>query len=177
MKKEHVISFAIIIAVVFFMAAFRVAVHPCKIPTNAMAPALRIGDSIFIDTVTYKFQEPRRGDVILFSYPLNPKVDMLKRIIGMPKEQLRIDSGNIFIYGKLMDTVQIPRSRIYLNKEEWEFGKKGQAIQIPADSYFVLGDHSAYSADSRQWGFVKKKNVIGKAFYIFSPSERRGKIS
>ena len=137
-----------------------------------MAPELRIGDKILVNMVIYRFQSPKRGDVILFPYPLNPKKLFLKRIIGLPNEQVKIADGKVYINGQPM-----PSNHKYLNVEAWQFGKTGQVIQIPSDSYFVLGDNSAYSADSRQWGFVKKKSVKGKVVFIFSPENRRKKIS
>jgi signal peptidase I len=173
-KKKRSVIIPVSLAILIVFLPLRLAFLPYKIPTNAMAPTLRVGDEILVDTLIYKFQPPQRGDVIVFPYPLNPRKDFVERIVGLPNEQIKIEKGDVSINGKLLSN-----GHRYVNREDWPFGQAGQVIQIPSDSYFVLGDNSAHSAavDSRQWGFVKKQTVRGKVSCIYAPFHRLGKVS
>lgn len=144
---------------------------PYKIPTGSMIPTFMVGDRIFVDKVSYRFHEPERGDIIVFKYPLDMKKDFVKRLVGMPGEKLEIRDGKIFVAEKFLDDGVFTKN-YYYNVKESPFGQPDQTIEVPADSYFVLGDNSAHSSDSRSWGFVPKKNVVGKAFLIWWPVNR-----
>jgi signal peptidase I len=94
----------------------------------------------------------------------------IKRIIALPKEKLEIKNGNIFINNNLIDIPKIPKSCYYVNGKN--FAKEGQILEIPADHYFVLGDNSKASKDSRDWGFLPYNNIKGKAIKIYLPLRR-----
>lgn len=144
---------------------------PYKIPTGSMRPTFMEGDRIFVDKISYRFHEPERGDIIVFKYPLDKKKDFVKRLAGLPGETLEIKEGKIYVEGKAL--VDRPFSKYYYyNREDWDYAREGQKIIIPEDSYFALGDNSAASSDSRNWGFVPKKNLVGKAFVIWWPPKR-----
>ena len=113
--------------------------------------------------------QPKRGDVIVFIYPESPKKDFIKRLVGLPGETVEIKNGTIYINDKpLLDSVF--NQRYYYNRGE--FGQEGKKIKIPKDSFFVLGDNSASSQDSRYWGFVPRKNILGEALVIYWPPQR-----
>ncbi|HPS36537.1 MAG TPA: signal peptidase I, partial [Candidatus Omnitrophota bacterium] len=151
-------------------------ISPYKYPTQSMSPALQPGDKIFVNKWIYRHENPKRGDLVVFQSPAAPKKDLLKRVAGLPGEKLKIQDGHIYINDKLLETPEFPRERQYFNIEEWQYGKGGLVIQIPQNSYFVLGDNSAKSADSRQFGFVPRKVIKAKAFFIWWPPHRRGKL-
>ena len=144
---------------------------PYKIPTGSMRPTFLEGDRIFVDKVSYRFREPERGDIMVFKYPLDKKKDFVKRLAGLPGDKLEIREGKVYINGEpLLDT---PFSEhYYYNREDWNFAQKGEVYSIPPESYFVLGDNSAQSSDSRNWGFVPGNNIVGKAFFIWWPPKR-----
>lgn len=144
---------------------------PYKIPTGSMKPTFMENDKIFVDKISYRFHEPRRGDIIVFKYPLDRKKDFVKRLAGLPGETIEIRNGVIVVDGKTLHEPPFNRNTYY-NVESWPYGKAGQAIRVPPGSYFALGDNSAHSADSRQWGFVPRKDVIGKAVMIWWPPKR-----
>ena len=144
---------------------------PYKIPTGSMRPTFLEGDRIFVDKVTYRFHEPQRGDIVVFKYPLDRKKDFVKRLVGLSKDQVEIREGKLWINGEMMETPPFSE-HYYYNRDDWQFGKVGQAIKVPGDNFFVLGDNSAQSSDSRNWGFVPKKNMVGKAFFIWWPPNR-----
>jgi signal peptidase I len=146
-----------------------------------MRPTLIEGDIILVNKFIYgakipftdlrlpKVRNPQRGDCMVFIYPENPKKDFIKRVVGLPGEVLEIKNGTIYINGKVV--ADPPFSRIfYYNKGE--LAGEGEPIVIPEQNYFVLGDNSASSQDSRYWGFVPRKNILGKAILIYWPLQR-----
>lgn len=143
-----------------------------KIPSTSMVPTLKVGDRLLSNNIIYKIREPKRGEVIIFKYPEEPKRDFVKRLIGLPGEKVMIKEGKIYINGKEVDEPEIS-CRYYFSDGEYGVEKE---IEIPPDSYYVLGDNSFNSKDSRYWGFVPKKYLIGKALFIYWPPWRMGFI-
>ena len=172
---------SIIIAFVLAMVIRTFLVQAFKIPTGSMRTTLLEGDLILVNKFIYgakipfvdlnlpAVRQPRRGDVVVFIYPENPKKDFIKRLVAIEGETAEIENGTIFINGQpLLDTVF--SQRYYYNRGE--FGQEGQKIVVPKNSIFVLGDNSASSQDSRFWGFVPRKNILGKAILIYWPPQR-----
>ncbi|HNV86569.1 MAG TPA: signal peptidase I [Candidatus Omnitrophota bacterium] len=161
----------ILIAVVLalFIRAFIVQAY--KIPTGSMRPTFLENDRILVDKLSYRFREPKRGEIIVFKYPEDPKKDFVKRLIGFGGETVEISKGNVLIDGKRVEEPDITKN-YYYNHNDWTYGKEHEVIPIPKDYYFVLGDNSAQSSDSRNWGFVPKKNLKGKAMLIYWPIPR-----
>ncbi|MBN3032537.1 MAG: signal peptidase I [Candidatus Saganbacteria bacterium] len=132
------------------------------IPSGSMEPTLDIGDRIVVNKVTYNFRPPRRFEIIVFrAVPAmgEQKKDLIKRVVGLPEETLEVKDGVININGQPVAEPCTP------NRDYGSFGP----VTIPADSYFVMGDNRPASADSRFWGFLPRKNVIGKAFLRLWP--------
>ena len=172
---------SIIIAFVLAMVIRTFLVQAFKIPTGSMRPTLLEGDLILVNKFIYgakipfvdlnlpAVRQPRRGDVVVFIYPENPKKDFIKRLVAIAGETVEIENGTIFINGQpLLDTVF--SQRYYYNRGE--FGQEGKKIVVPKNSIFVLGDNSASSQDSRFWGFVPRKNILGEAILIYWPPQR-----
>jgi signal peptidase I len=156
-------------------------VQAFKIPTGSMRPTLMEGDLILVSKFIYgakvpftrfrlpAVRQPKRGDVIVFIYPEDRKKDFIKRLVGLPGDTIEIKSGSIYINDKpLSDTVF--NQRYYYNRGD--FGKEGEKLVVPADNFFVLGDNSGSSKDSRYWGFVPKDNILGSAIVIYWPPQR-----
>ncbi len=160
----------VIIALVLAMIIRTFIVQAFKIPTGSMHPTLIEGDRILVNKFIYKFRKPKRGDVIVFIAPVDKKKDFIKRLVGLPGENLKISNGTVLINDKAVGKDSVIRERYYYNRGE--FGKRGEAVRIPQDAYFVLGDNSISSRDSRYWGFLPKKYLIGKAFLIYWPPTR-----
>jgi len=144
---------------------------PYKIPTGSMRPTFMEGDRIFVDKLSYRFHEPERGDIIVFKYPLDKTKDFVKRLVGLPGDKVEIRDGKLIINGLLVDDPPFS-DYYYYNRDDWDFGKHGQSIAVPEGSFFAMGDNSAQSSDSRNWGFVPRKNMVGKAFLIWWPPKR-----
>lgn len=147
-------------------------VGPYKIPTGSMRPTLLEGDRIFVDKVTYRFRPPERGEIIVFKYPADPKKDFVKRLIAFGGEEVEIKGGAVYINGKGLGQLADIPAYYYSNRNDWEYGKEGQKIKVPENSFFVLGDNSGHSSDSRNWGFVPSRNLVGRAFVIWWPLNR-----
>ena len=176
--REYVQTFGIALLLALFIRSF--FVQAFKIPSGSMIPTLLVGDHILVNRFVYgfripftrikflEFQEPERGDVIVFKYPEDPKKDFIKRVIAVEGETVEIRDKKIYINNQLMedhygvhrDSYTIPKG---LNNPRDNYGP----IQIPADSFFVMGDNRDSSHDSRYWGFVGQKAVEGKALIIY----------
>ncbi|MFN4226731.1 MAG: signal peptidase I [Candidatus Ratteibacteria bacterium] len=143
-----------------------------KIPTTSMVPTLKVGDRLLSNNIIYKIREPKRGEVVIFKPPHDPKRDFVKRLIAFGGERVLIKEGKIYINGEPVNDPKI-NCRYY-----YSIGTYGveNEIEVPENSYYVLGDNSINSSDSRDWGFVPKKNLIGKALFIYWPPWRMGLI-
>ena len=114
-------------------------------------------------------RQPERGDIAVFIYPEDTSRDFVKRIIGLPGENIEIKNGNIYVDDELIQEPFI-RQNYYYNRGG--YGIENNEIDIPESNYYVLGDNSASSRDSRYWGFVDKKLLLGKAVVIYWPINR-----
>jgi signal peptidase I len=161
---------SLVVAVILALVIRTFVVQAFKIPTGSMRPTLLEGDRILVNKFIYKFQEPKRGDIIVFRYPGDKKKDFIKRLIAMEGDAVEIKDGDIYIDGEIVEDPFVIRKIHYYNKSP--YGSSDKKITIPEDSYYVLGDNSASSRDSRYWGFVPQKNVIGKAFFLYWPLNR-----
>src|SRR3989338_1812547 len=178
--REWVESIVIAIVLALFIRAF--IIQAFKIPSGSMIPTFEIGDRIFVNKLLYgaripftgfrlpAIREPKIGDIIVFVSPELPKKDFVKRLIAVGGQTLEIKDGNILIDGKIADSPPPIPSIYYYNRGD--YGGEGRQITIPEDSYYVLGDNSGSSRDSRYWGFVPEKNLIGKAVLIYWPLHR-----
>ena len=162
----------LLIAAILAMGIRTFLFGPYKIPTGSMRPVLMEGDRIFVDKISYRFREPRRGDVVVFKYPLDRKKDFVKRLVALGGETLEIREGQLYVNGQRLEKPASIAERFYYNRSDWTFGRRGQIINIPEGHLFVLGDNSAQSSDSRNWGFVPRKDVIGRAVVIWWPPKR-----
>ena len=184
LKKKSVIRDwveSIIIAFLLALVIRTFLVQAFKIPTGSMRMTLIEGDLILVNKFIYgakvpftKFylpalRAPKRGDVVVFIYPEDKQKDFIKRLVGLPGETVEIKGGSIYINGK---SAQEPVFNQIYYYNRGDFGVEGQKILVPENSYFVLGDNSASSKDSRFWGFVPKDNLLGKALVIYWPPQR-----
>ena len=172
---------SIIVAFFLAMVIRAFVVQAFKIPTGSMRMTLIEGDLILVNKFIYgakvpflKFwlpavRSPERGDVVVFIYPEDKKKDFIKRLVGLPGETIEIKGGSIYINGKPA-TEPIFNQIYYYNRGE--FSAEGQKITVPQNNYFVLGDNSTSSKDSRFWGFVPKENLLGQALIIYWPLNR-----
>ncbi|MFH2139040.1 MAG: signal peptidase I [Candidatus Omnitrophota bacterium] len=160
---------SLLIAFILAMIIRTFVVQAFKIPTGSMIPTLIEGDRILVNKFIFKFRKVQDGEVIVFKYPENPKIAFIKRLIAQGQEKVELKGGRVYIND---EKIQEPRinSRFYYNRGD--YGQVDQVIDVPENNFYVLGDNSANSRDSRYWGFVPKKNLIGKAILIYWPLHR-----
>lgn len=157
------------ILVILYLLAWlchRFIFQPFMVDGPSMEPNFHDKEYLLIDKLSYNFQEPKRGDVIIFRPPNNPKVHYIKRIIGLPGEKIVIENGEIAIY----NSKRPERSVLfedYLPENEKTSGKVSEILG--PNNYFVLGDNRNLSIDSREFGVLSKKNIDGRAFLSVTP--------
>ncbi len=170
--KEWVEPVVIAVILALFVRAF--IVQAFKIPTGSMKPTLNENNRIFVNKYIYRFKSPQRGDIVVFKYPEDTKKDFIKRLIAVSGETVEIEDGDIFINGVRVDDVPSIKKIYYYNRGE--YGGLGQKIEVPEGHFYMLGDNSESSRDSRYWGFVPKKYIIGKAIFRYWPLKAIGRI-
>ena len=180
--KEYLEPFVVAVLIALFIRTF--VVQAFEIPSSSMEPTLLIGDYLLVNKFAYgiripytnskffQFKKPRRGDVIVFIFPLDRSKDFIKRVLGTEGEKVEIIHNKIYINDRLIDdpwghfvTNDFPRS--YLQRME-NFGP----VVVPKDSLFVLGDNRDNSEDSRFWGFLNVNAVLGKALVMYFSWDR-----
>jgi signal peptidase I len=215
---EYAKSFFPVILLVFTLRSF--LVEPFKIPSGSMMPTLLAGDYILVNKFTYglrmpilnntiiEISHPKRGDVFVFHYPPEPTIDYIKRVVGLPGDQIQYQDKHLIINGKVLDVmfednyeyemqganiISARRSKEQLGDVAHDIlihnipnqynddapGARlqaGETITVPEGNYFAMGDNRDNSADSRVWGFVPEKNLVGKAFFIWMNIGEFGRI-
>ncbi|MEB3829409.1 signal peptidase I [Phormidium sp. CCY1219] len=140
------------------------------IPSGSMLPTLQINDRLIVDKLMYRFSDPQRGDIVVFSptdaLKQNFKDAFIKRTIGLPGETVEVKGGTVYINGT-------PLREQYLDeKPSYHYGP----VTVPEGQYLVLGDNRNNSYDSHYWGFVPRENIIGRAVIRFWPLNRIGDL-
>jgi len=211
-----------VLLVVFVLRSF--VVEPFKIPSGSMVPTLRVGDLILVnkyqyglrlpvvDTLVVPIGLPQRGDVMVFRYPPDPRLDYIKRVIGVPGDRIAYANKQLSINGEVLpredlgeffdsDSMRYSQQfneaidgRVHriLNdknrpaaingasafefKDNCTYDAQGFACTVPAGHYFMMGDNRDNSLDSRYWGFVPERNIVGKAFFVWMNFNDLGRI-
>lgn len=155
--------------------------QPYWIPSGSMVPALQVGDRILVDENYYLFHSPRVGDIVAYQPP-EPVYDpekpiFVKRIVGLPGDELSLVEGRLYRNGELVAQEPIASLRYsgIPTEATGEAARPGR-MAVPPGSVYVFGDNSARSYDSRYWGGVPVENLRGKAIYRFWPLSRIGKV-
>ena len=185
--------FPILLVVLLIRSFF---IEPYKIPSGSMIPTLMIGDFILVDKNIYGYklpltditlidnEDPQRGDVVVFKYPENKKINYIKRIVGLPGDRIIYKNKRLYVndieyphtqIDHTFDPIEIADGQVYIednsSKEYLILNQSSPAFnfqyQVPDDTYFVLGDNRDNSNDSRYWGPVPRENLVGKAFFIW----------
>ncbi len=174
-------EYAEALAVAFLLALFirTFIVQAFKIPSGSMLPTLQIGDHLLVNKLRYgirlpilgrrvvKFDDPRRGDIIVFVYPVDPSKDFIKRVIGQPGDVVEVRHKQVYVNGERIEDahanfVEGPGDNSRLTPRD-NYGP----MTVPSDKVFVMGDNRDRSYDSRFWGFVPIDDVKGKAVVIY----------
>jgi signal peptidase I len=179
---DWVLTIAGAIVIVFGLKAW--IVNPYRIPSSSMEPTLhcarpaagceaRFSDRVLANRFIYRFRDPKRGEIIVFQTPPEAKIrcgaggTFVKRLIGLPGEVVSERDGFVYIDGRRLDEPYLkPERRDHEPPRTWP--------RIPAGNYFFMGDNRSQSCDSRVWGSVPRKNLIGEVFFVYWPPNRLG---
>ncbi len=203
---EYARSFFPIFLIVLLLRAF--VAEPFRIPSGSMMPTLLVGDFILVNKFTYglrmpvtktklvEINEPQRGDVVVFRYPVNPKFDYIKRLIGLPGDRIRYQDKTLYINGRpqaiqpvgpyrpvgsgtralgsveAIENLEGVKHSVLINPMAPDFNPSctfmgHREIVVPEGHYLMMGDNRDDSNDGRCWGFVPEENLVGKAFLIW----------
>jgi signal peptidase I len=160
--RDLFLSVLIAIVVILFLY------QPVKVEGTSMMPSLIDQERIFINKFVYRFgiADIGRGDTVVFWFPGDPSKSYIKRVIGAPGDTIEVIEGKVIVNGRALAEPYVPdeyRDRVSMPRSV-----------VPADEYFVLGDHRSSSNDSRMWGMVPRRYIYGKAAFVYWPLDRLG---
>ncbi len=164
--KIEIISWVKLLAaaLVFALCINQFVIVNARVPSGSMENTIMTNDRIMGLRLSYLFSGPERGDIVVFQYPDDEKIDYVKRIIGLPGETVEIRAGKVYIDGAAQ-----PLDDSFIKEEA--YGDYGP-YTVPEDSYFMLGDNRNNSRDSRFWQnkYVKKNKILGKVYFRYYPN-------
>lgn len=160
----HDLSVAVLFC--FFLIAF--VVQAFRVQGTSMEPLLLDGERIVVNKFIYRFRPIERGDVVVFWYPRDPSVSFIKRVVGLPGDQLEIRKGRLLVNGMPVREEYLPAA--------FRDGDTFPPTEVRKGFYFVLGDHRRSSNDSRSWGEVPERYIYGRAVFRFWPLSRVGPV-
>jgi signal peptidase I len=188
-------SFLQVVVIVIFVITF--VVQAFQVPTGSMENTLLVGDFLLTDKVHYgkdggiwnkmlPYRPIQRGDIVVFHSPVDPTLYLVKRVIGLPGDRIRLRRGQVYVNGQALTEGYVVHSSPYFDPYRDEFPAQAYSLQadrkwrhnmpeyvrngelvVPAGAYFALGDNRDNSLDSRYWGFVPRDNVVGRPLVIY----------
>lgn len=161
--RDLLLSLLLAFIVIFFLY------QPVQVEGTSMMPRLSPRERIFINKLVYRFEPIRRGDVVVFRYPLDPSKSYIKRVVGLPGERVSVRSGRVYVNGA-------PLAEPYLTDGLTDHQSYPETL-VGADQYYVLGDHRGSSNDSRVWGTVNRKSIYGRAVFVYWPFRELGPVN
>jgi signal peptidase I len=156
------ISVAIAVFIIVFIY------QPVKVEGTSMMPSLADHERIFVNKFVYRLEPIERGDIVVFRYPRDPSQSYIKRVVGVAGDHIRIDGGQVYVNDQPLDEDYVPPA--YTDALSYK------EIVVPAQSYFVLGDHRNMSRDSRDFGPVNQSYIYGKAVFGYWPMDKMGRV-
>lgn len=175
---EYVVLAVVAIAVALLIQAF--LVKPYRIPSESMENTMLIGDRVLVDRISWRFSDPKRGDIVVFHAPVEASA-LIKRIIGLPGDTVSLRGGAVYINGQRLVEPYVKRvngqpepSEPFSSGLPWSLQ---QPFKVPAGSYFLMGDNRTHSGDSRDVGPIARDKLVGRAFARYWPPGRIGGLN
>jgi signal peptidase I len=162
--KIVIISLVIIVPIRYFL------IQPFYVKGASMEPNFHDHEYLIIDEISYRFKDPKRGDIVVFRYPKNPQEYFIKRIIGLPNETIEFEEGKIFIYDNNSERVELVEEYLPEDLKTYSLGQN--SFTIDENEYFVMGDNRNSSKDSRSFGPIADSYIIGKVLLRGWPFSR-----
>lgn len=174
---EYAVLALVAVGVALLIQAF--LVKPYRIPSESMQDTLLVGDRVLVDRISWRFSDPQQGDIVVFHPPFDGPV-LIKRIVGMPGDELSLTDGTLYINGQAQSESYVPRTgegpvptEPFANGMPWGLQ---EPFVVPADSYFMMGDNRVNSGDSREFGPVPRDQLVGLTFGRYWPLARVGGV-
>ena len=160
--RDLLVSLAISAFIIIFLY------QPVKVEGTSMMPTLDDQERIFINKFVYRWEPIERGDIVVFRYPRDTSKSYIKRVIGIAGDRVRIENGQVYVNGEAVEEDYVPN--------DYADARSYAEIVVPANSFFVLGDHRTMSNDSRDFGTVDERYIYGKAVFGYWPMEKLGRL-
>jgi signal peptidase I len=160
--RDLLVSLAISAFIIIFLY------QPVKVEGTSMMPGLEDQERIFVNKFVYRWEPIERGDIVVFRYPRDTTKSYIKRVIGVAGDRISIENGQVYVNGEALDEHYVP--------EDYADARSYGEIVVPANSFFVLGDHRTMSNDSRDFGPVNERFIYGKAVFGYWPMEKLGRL-
>ena len=162
----------LVLTLLIFLVIQNFVAQPYQVKQQSMERTLEPGQYVLVDKLTPRWSEYERGDIVVFHAPegFRPQNDVpfIKRVIGLPGDTVEIDDGTVFLNGKALDEPYVPADyRDHISREP---------LKVGPGQYYVLGDHRIFSNDSRMWGTVPRKDIYGKAVFVYWPLDKLGRV-
>ncbi len=166
---ETLVVFGAIFAIIYlFIAQFH------KVSGLSMYPTMYNGDYLITEKVSYRFGEPKKGQIVVLKNPRDESQDFIKRIIATPGDTLRIENDGVFVNGQKLKETYLPAGTL---THAGAFITEGTELKAGSNQYFVFGDNRNHSSDSREWGSVTKEEFVGRALFRYWPPQGVGSLT
>jgi len=168
----------IVIGLSLFLVVYLFFMQPHQVNGQSMVPSFQSGEYVLTDKVSYRFGEPRRGDVIVFhappaaQCPTGTGCDFIKRVIGLPGETVSVKNNKIYVNNVQLEESYLPATFV----TEAGAYTRGRDVNLGASEYFVAGDNRSHSSDSRAWGPITDSEIVGRAFFRYWPAAQVGLV-
>ncbi|MBP9702407.1 signal peptidase I [Candidatus Woesebacteria bacterium] len=163
----------IVVSLAIFAVVYIFLFQPHQVDGKSMEPNFHNAEYILTDKISYRISSPKRGDVVVFHSPQDAGTDFIKRIVGVPGDMVMVKDGYYYLNGTRLDEE-------YINDPgkvaPGRFLRDGATAEVPNGQYLVMGDNRLHSSDSREWGFVPRTNIVGRAFFRYWPVDVFGTI-
>ena len=170
LRKVYYLLFDVIqtlvIAGAIFVVIYAFLFRPYQVNGRSMDPTFEDGEYVLTNLIDIRFGKLERGDIVVFNAPVDNEKDYIKRVIGMPGDNIKIFGGKVYVNRQEISQTFLPND-VFTNSGSY-LGE-GEEVVVPQDNYFVMGDNRNFSSDSREWGFVSKDKIIGKSFIVYFP--------
>ncbi len=157
--REYAEAIVVSLALALLIRTF--VVQAFKIPSSSMVPTLLVGDHLLVNKFIYRFRGPARGDIVVFKFPNDRKTDFIKRIVALGGDTIEMNGRTVLVNKK-----PLPEPYAFYEHERSKDASFGPVV-IPAGTVFVMGDNRDNSYDSRWWGPVDRRDIVGKALFIY----------
>lgn len=157
----------ILLAASIFLVVYIFLFRPFQVSGESMFPTFKNREYILTNLIGLRFNNPKRGEVLVFHAPPDPEKDFIKRVMALPGDTVYVKEGFVYVNDKKVD--ESPYLKPDVRTYGGNFLKEGVKVTVPEGDYIVMGDNRPYSSDSREWGFLPKNKIIGSSLFVYWP--------